>query len=202
VTFRDVAGYDAVKEAINEVIEFLRNPAKFRTQQLPRSERHLYTRRDLLDTIAVQLSGRAAEELAFGDQSTGAANDLAEATQTARRMVREWGMSEKLGPMAWGSPGAVLLGDDLVRRPDWSDATAHLVDDEVERILTEQDLRARQILGKHRAALEAVAHELVEHETVDGETVARLAAETIPTRPVSVATHHPAPRRPRRLGTV
>jgi cell division protease FtsH len=146
------------------------------TQQLPRVERHLYTRRYLLDMIAVQLSGRAAEELVFDDQSTGAANDLSEATQTARRMVREWGMSDKLGPMAWGAQGPVFLGQDLVHTRDYSDATAHLIDGEVERILTEQEARARATLHQHRGALAAVARQLVEHETLDGDTVAAIVA--------------------------
>jgi cell division protease FtsH len=150
------------------------------TQQLPRAERHLYTRRYLLDRIAVQLSGRAAEALVFGDHSTGAANDLAEATQTARRMVREWGMSDKLGPMAWGADGPVFLGQDLLHTRDYSDATAHLIDDEVERILTEQEARARSALQRHRGALVSVARALVEHETLDGDAVVALVAGSEP----------------------
>jgi cell division protease FtsH len=150
------------------------------TQQLPRAERHLYTRRYLLDRIAVQLSGRAAEALVFGDHSTGAANDLAEATQTARRMVREWGMSDRLGPMAWGADGPVFLGQDLLHTRDYSDATAHLIDDEVERILTEQEARARSALQRHRGALVSVARALVEHETLDGDAVVALVAGSEP----------------------
>lgn len=145
------------------------------TQQLPQGERHLYQRRYLLDMLAVQLAGRVAEELTFGDVSTGAANDLAEATQTARRMVSEWGMSARLGPMAWGAQGPVFLGEDLVHSRDFSEQTAHTIDEEVERILAEQDCRVRQLLGDQREALEAIAGALIEHETIDGATVAALA---------------------------
>jgi cell division protease FtsH len=151
------------------------------TQQLPQTERHLYGRPYLLDAIAVQLGGRAAEELVFGEPSTGAANDLAGATRTARHMVLEWGMTERLGPMAWSAEDTAIA-DHAGTGAVWSDETARLVDDEVARILDEQDARVRRALQDHRPALEAVARELIEHETVDGSTVARLVAETPPTR--------------------
>jgi cell division protease FtsH len=145
------------------------------TQQLPEAERHLSTRSYLLDAIAVQLAGRAAEDLVFGEPSTGAANDLGNATQLARHMVREWGRSERVGPMAWTAEDTELAA---VAGAAWSQETAHLVDGEVARILAEQDARVRAALQQHRAALDAVAHELVEHETVDGTTVSRLVAES------------------------
>jgi cell division protease FtsH len=149
------------------------------TQQLPQTERHLYSRSYLLDAIAVQLGGRAAEDMVFGDPSTGAANDLAGATRTARHMVMEWGMSDRLGPVAWTADGTALA--DPVGGA-WSDETARLVDDEVARILDEQDARVRRVLHDHRSALDAVARELIEHETVDGATVTRLVTETRPAR--------------------
>jgi cell division protease FtsH len=89
-------------------------------------------------------------------------------------MVREWGMSDRIGPMAWGSQGAVFLGEDLVHTRDYSDETARVIDEEVERILREEEDRARKVLGEYRAGLEAVARSLLEHETLDGEEVARL----------------------------
>jgi cell division protease FtsH len=151
------------------------------TQQLPQVERHLYSRSYLLDAIAVQLAGRAAEEMVFGEPSTGAANDLAGATRTARHMVLEWGMSERLGPMAWTAEDAAVA-DHAGNGTVWSAETARLVDDEVAHILDDQEARVRRVLREHRRALEVVAGELVEHETVDGVTVARLVDETPPVR--------------------
>jgi cell division protease FtsH len=145
------------------------------TQQLPLNERHLYERGYLLDTLAVHLGGRVAEELTCEDISTGAANDLSDATHLARQMVRLWGMSDRLGPTAWDANGQALEAE-LAARP-YSDETAHAIDTEVERLLVEQRARARQILGSHCAALEAVADALVEHETLSGDVVARLVDE-------------------------
>jgi cell division protease FtsH len=122
----------------------------------------------------VRLGGRIAEELVYGHQSTGAQNDLVGITELARKMVREWGMSDRIGPMAWGSQGAVFLGEDLVHTRDYSDDTARVIDEEVERILRQEEDRARKVLGEHRAGLEAVARALLEHETLDGEEVGRL----------------------------
>jgi cell division protease FtsH len=147
------------------------------TQQLPDAERHLYQRPLLEDALAVALGGRIAEELVFGTVSTGAQNDLVHATEVARRMVREWGMSSRLGPMAWGGQGAVFLGEDLVHTRDYSDDTARVIDEEVERILRDQQGRVRGLLRDHRSSLVAVAQALLEHETIDGAEVSRLADE-------------------------
>jgi cell division protease FtsH len=143
------------------------------TQQMPTNERHLYERQYLLDTMAVQLGGRTAEELLCDDISTGAANDLTTATQMARRMVTEWGMSDALGPMAW-EPQNPYATDGLAVGRECSERTADLVDSEVERILGEQRERARMLLGDHIDALAEVAEALVEHETLDGAAVARI----------------------------
>jgi ATP-dependent Zn protease len=89
-------------------------------------------------------------------------------------MVREWGMSDRVGPMAWGSQGQVFLGDDLMHSRDYSDDTARVIDEEVERVLREQDQRAEKLLMKHRKGLDLIARSLVEHETIDGAEVARL----------------------------
>jgi cell division protease FtsH len=163
------------------------------TQQLPRNERHLFDRRYLLDTLAVHLGGRVAEELTCDDISTGAANDLASATQMARRMVRDWGMSDALGPMAFGSPGSFGMDDTVA--PEWSAKTADVIDEEIARILREQEGRARALLSSHREALEDLARELVEHETLDAEAVRRIverhpATAPVPTTPADAATPH------------
>jgi cell division protease FtsH len=144
------------------------------TQQLPIEERHIYPREVIEDSLAVRMGGRAAELLVYGDLSTGASNDLVGNTELARKMVREWGMSEELGPMAWGSQGMVFLGEDLMHTRDYSEDTARVVDAEVSRILRRQEERAIELLSRHRGGLDAVARGLLERETLDGEEVGRL----------------------------
>jgi cell division protease FtsH len=148
------------------------------TQQLP-EERHLYRQDYIEDSLVVRMGGRIAEELVFGVISTGANNDLQGATELARKMVREWGMSARVGPMAWGSQGAVFLGDDLLHNREYSDETARVIDEEVERILREQEERCRQTLRHYRGGLDAVAQALLEHETIDGAEVRRLIDEAM-----------------------
>jgi cell division protease FtsH len=122
----------------------------------------------------VSLGGRIAEEQVFGVISTGANNDLQVATELSRKMVREWGMSKRIGPMAWGSQNQVFLGDDLMHTRDYSDETARIIDEEVERILREQEDRCRETLHRYRPALDAVAAELLEKETIDGSAVVQI----------------------------
>jgi cell division protease FtsH len=144
------------------------------TQQLPIEERHIYPREVIEDSLAVRMGGRAAELLVYGDLSTGASNDLVGNTELARKMVREWGMSEELGPMAWGSQGMVFLGEDLLHSRDYSEDTARVVDAEISRILRQQEERAIELLRRHRAGLDAVARALLERETLDGGEVGKL----------------------------
>ena len=139
-------------------------------------ERHIYRQDYIEDSLVVRMGGRIAEELVFGVISTGANNDLVGSTELARKMVREWGMSDRVGPMAWGSQGAVFLGDDLMHSRDYSDETARVIDEEVERILREQEDRCRETLTEHRHGLDLVARALLEHETIDGAEVYRLVA--------------------------
>jgi cell division protease FtsH len=149
------------------------------TQQLPMEERHIYPRDYVEDMLAVRMGGRVAEMLVYGDLSTGANNDLVGNTELARKMVREWGMSSRIGPMAWGSQGAVFLGEDLMHTRDYSDVTSRVIDEEVERILREQEERATVELQTHRGGLDAVAAALLEHETIDGAEVKRLVDQAI-----------------------
>ncbi|MDP9386543.1 MAG: ATP-dependent zinc metalloprotease FtsH [Actinomycetota bacterium] len=144
------------------------------TQQLPMEERHIYPLAYIEDTLAVRMGGRVAELLVYGDLSTGANNDLVGNTELARKMVREWGMSDRVGPMAWGSQGTVFLGEDLMHTRDYSDETSRVIDEEVEKILRAQETRARAELQKHRRGLDAVAVALLENETIDGAEVKRL----------------------------
>lgn len=147
------------------------------TQQLPLEERHIYPRDYIEDSLAVRMGGRVAELLVYGDLSTGANNDLVGNTELARKMVREWGMSDRVGPMAWGSQGAVFLGDDLMHTRDYSDETSRVIDEEVERILRVQEKRATEELTKYRKGLDALARALLEHETIDGAEVKRIVDE-------------------------
>ncbi len=170
------------------------------TQQLPMEERHIHPRQHIEDTLCVRMGGRAAELLVYGDLSTGASNDLVGNTELARKMVREWGMSDKIGPMAWGSQGQVFLGEDLMHTRDYSEHTSQVIDDEVEIILRAQEERALDVLARHRGGLDAVARALLDEETIDGETVGRLVdtaygrpvhaegVKTIP--PIFVASQH------------
>jgi cell division protease FtsH len=146
------------------------------TQQMP-EERHLHSQAYIEDSLCMRLGGRMSEDLVFGMVSTGAQNDLVVNTELARRMVREWGMSDRIGPMAWGSQGQVFLGDDLMHTRDYSDETARVIDEEVERILRVQEDRARELLTKHRRGLDLVAQALLERETIEGAEVSRLVQQ-------------------------
>jgi cell division protease FtsH len=144
------------------------------TQQLPIEERHTYWREYIEDALCVMMGGRCAEELIFGTLSTGGSNDLQRATEMARKMVREFGMSERVGPMAWGNGGEVFLGDDLMHTRDYSDVTSRVIDEEVERILRDQEARALRLLREHQHGLAAVAQALIQRETINGLEVARI----------------------------
>jgi cell division protease FtsH len=148
------------------------------TQQLPVEERQIRRRPELDDALAVRLAGRAAEELVFGVASTGGHDDLVAATDLARHMVREWGMSERLGHIAWGAQGPVFLGEELIHTRDYSDETAHIIDEEITRMLDEQAARAATELAGHRALLDAVAAALLDHETLDGADITRILTST------------------------
>ena len=151
------------------------------TWSLPQ-ERHTYSREYFEDLICKAMGGRVAEKIVYGHLNSGAANDLEQATGIARRMVREWGMSDKVGPMAWNSQQQVFLGEDLMTSGrEYSDSTARMLDEEISRILNEQEQRAHNLLTQHRAGLEAVAEKLLEEETIDGATVGRLIQESLDT---------------------
>ena len=144
------------------------------TMQLPTEERHIYRQDYIEDSLVVRMGGRIAEELVFEVVSTGANNDLVGATELARKMVREWGMSTRVGPMAWGSQGQVFLGEDLMQTRDYSDDTARVIDEEVERILRVAQESCRSVLTENRHGLDLVARALLEHETIEGTEVTRL----------------------------
>ena len=147
------------------------------TWSLP-EERHTYSREYFEDLICKAMGGRVAEKIVYGHLNSGAANDLEQATSIARRMVREWGMSDKVGPMAWNGQQQVFLGEDLMTSGrEYSDSTAQILDEETSRILHEQEQRALTLLTHHRKGLELVAEKLMEDETIDGATVERIVQE-------------------------
>jgi len=154
------------------------------TWTLP-AERHTYSREFFEDVICKAMGGRVAEMMVFGSLNSGAANDLEQATGIARRMVREWGMSDAVGPMAWSGQQQVFLGEDLMTSGrEYSDETARKIDEEIGRILLEQEKRARTMLEKHRQGLDLVAQSLLDNETIDGAMVSRLVQQGLgqPTR--------------------
>jgi cell division protease FtsH len=144
------------------------------TWSLPQ-ERHTYSKEYFEDTICKAMGGRVAEIVVFGHLNSGAANDLEQATGIARRMVREWGMSDRVGPQAWSGQQATFLGDDLMSSGrEYSEDTAKLLDEEISKLLTDQEQRAKDVLLRHRRGLELIAESLLEHETIDGPAVALL----------------------------
>jgi cell division protease FtsH len=157
------------------------------TLQLPSEDRYLRTRRELCDQLAVWLGGRAAEEVVFREMTTGGHNDLQHATEVARAMVSQYGMSEHLGPVALPTTTrARFLNGGAVERSDTvSEETARAIDREVKQLMIDAHERAVQILGQHRATLDAVVQLLLAREVVDGSEVRRLldaAAATPPLR--------------------
>jgi cell division protease FtsH len=140
------------------------------TEQLPVDERHLYPESYLYDSLNVRLGGRAAEVLVIGEASTGAANDLASATELATRMVAEFGMSPSLGPVGYAQQGPNYLGNQRLDRP-YAEATQRAIDEEVSRLVKEAEQRALELLSDHRDALDRLVDLLLEHETVDGSEV-------------------------------
>jgi cell division protease FtsH len=142
---------------------------------LPKEDRYFMTKPELLDKITGLLGGRVSEEIVFGEVSTGAHNDFQRATGIARRMVTEFGMSDKLGPLQFGQPqGQVFLGRDFHNEQNYSDAIAYEIDLEVQRFIKECYERARKILTKHREQLNLIANTLLDIETLDAEQIRSL----------------------------
>ena len=142
------------------------------TEQLPIDERHLYSEGYLKDSLAIRMGGRAAELVVLGETSTGAANDLAGATDLATRMVREFGMSPALGPVGFASGSPMYLGNEEVKSRPYAEATQRVIDKEVATLLREAEQRATATLTNHRHALDRLTELLLERETIDGTAVA------------------------------
>jgi cell division protease FtsH len=145
------------------------------TLTLPTEDKYLVTRSELVDELAMLLGGRTAEEMIFGDITTGDQNDIERATKVARQMVMEYGMSDKVGPMTLGhKQEQVFLGRDFVAEPNYSDEVAYMIDQEVRRLIDEAHDEARKILTDQRERLETIAKILIEKETVDKDELLEL----------------------------
>ncbi|MEX1093519.1 MAG: ATP-dependent zinc metalloprotease FtsH, partial [Acidimicrobiia bacterium] len=165
-------------DPVHKVTIVARGRSLGHTLALPTHDRYLIRRSELVDQLAMLLGGRTAEELIFADPTSGAANDIEKATQIARKMVMEYGMSDKLGPMQYGKAnGEVFLGRDYSRQQDYSDEVAAFIDEEVRKMINAAHEEARVILSHHQEAMERMVVELLEHETVDRERVAEIFSD-------------------------
>ncbi|MCP3982525.1 MAG: ATP-dependent zinc metalloprotease FtsH, partial [bacterium] len=166
------------------------------TQQLPEDDRHTYSKDYLASTIAVLMGGRVAEEITLDQLTTGAGNDFERATEMARKMVTEWGMSDKMGPLTFGKQEEqIFLGREISQHRDYSEATAVDIDSEVKRFVVEGYDAARRILEEKRDALERIAEALLEREVLEiGDVNALLKGEPLPERttPSDTATNESA----------
>jgi cell division protease FtsH len=142
------------------------------TMQLPQDERHNYSKTYLENNLAVLLGGRVAEELVFNQMTTGAGNDIERATKMARKMVCEWGMSETIGPLAFGGKGEeVFLGREFTQHKEYSEETARLIDEEVKKIVRDAYEKAKNLVQENIESLHNLAEALLERETLTGVEV-------------------------------
>ena len=162
-------------DSVHKVSVVSRGRAAGYTLKLPIEERHLFTKSHFLDEIAVALGGYAAEKLIFNELTTGASDDLHRATDVARSLVMNYGMSEKMGPVYWGEKGEmVFLGRDFGTERNYSEEVAKKIDAEVSKIMHTANKRAREILIKYRTALDKIANTLIEKETIEQEEFNKL----------------------------
>jgi cell division protease FtsH len=142
------------------------------TWSLPKEDQLNHGRLEMIDIITMTMAGRIAEEIVSGDISSGAAGDINQATNLARAMVCQWGMSDKLGMVQYGNDNDnVFIGRDMASRKDYSERTAQEIDEEVRRIITEAYNKSKHLLESHRDKLEIIANALLEYETLDGAQV-------------------------------
>ncbi len=178
-------------DPIHKVTIIPRGRAGGYTLSLPMEDRNYMRRSELTDQLAMMMGGRAAEELIFVDPTTGASNDIEKATEQARRMVMEYGMSDELGPMKYGKNSAeVFLGRDYSSRQDYSDEVAAAIDDEVRALLGQAHDEARRILDTHTDALHRLAERLIEVETLAADEIAAVLSDV----PKWEAMHGSSPR--------
>ena len=166
-------------DPIHKVTIIPRGRALGLTQQLPIDERHTYSRDYLLNSISILLGGRVAEELVIGQLTTGAGNDIERATEIARKMVCEWGMSDKLGPLNYGkNEEHIFLGREIARHRDFSEQTAQGIDEELKNLVGRCYSQARDIISRHISSLHALAKALLEKEVLDGLEIDAIIRDT------------------------
>jgi cell division protease FtsH len=183
-------------DPIHKVTIIPRGMALGLTQQLPIDEKHNYSREYLEDQIAILLGGRIAEELTIGSITTGAGNDLERATDLARRMVCEWGMSNAMGPLTFGKKEEqIFLGREISQHQDYSEDTALRIDQEVKRFVTDNYVRAQSVLSEHKQRLIDMADALLTRETLDAEQVKRICAGLPIDEPVASGSESAPPTR-------
>jgi cell division protease FtsH len=164
-------------DPVHKISIISRGQALGYTISLPTEDKFLTTRAELADTLAMTLGGRAAEEIIFGEITTGAANDLEKVTGTAKQMVMRFGMSEKLGPRTFGHDQSLpFLGREFSAEPDYSDEIAREIDDEIRRIVEEAHQTAKEVLSTRRADLDRLSRILLERETIEREQFEALLA--------------------------
>jgi cell division protease FtsH len=157
-------------DPVHKISVVSRGQALGYTISLPTEDKFLTTKAELEDSLAMTLGGRAAEEVVFGEITTGAANDLEKSTTVAKQMVMRYGMSEELGPRVLGHNQAMpFLGREFSQEPDYSEEVARQIDAEIRRIIEEAHERARQILRDHRDQLDRIATILIQRETIERE---------------------------------
>jgi cell division protease FtsH len=162
-------------DPLHKVTIIPRGPSLGSTMYLPTEDKYTHRKNELLDRLVMIMGGRVAEELVFGDVTNGARGDIGQATNIARRMVCEWGMSERLGMVEYGEhEDYVFLGRDMHKNRNYSEATAQEIDAEVSKLCNDAYGRAKELIGAHRAKLEAIAKALLVYETLDGDHVAEI----------------------------
>ena len=159
-------------EPLHKVTIIPRGPSLGSTMWLPEEDKYTNRKNELIAGLAVGMGGRVAEEIVFGDVTNGARGDIKQATAIARKMVCEWGMSEKMGMVEYGEhEDYVFLGRDISRARDYSEATAEQIDGEVRKLIDDAYQTATKVLTEHRDKLEAIAKALLEFETLDGAQI-------------------------------
>jgi len=166
-------------DPIHKVTIIPRGRALGVTQQLPIDDRHTYSKEYLIDNITILLGGRVAEEIVLKKSTTGAGNDIERATEIARKMICEWGMNEKLGPLSYGkNEEHIFLGKEIARHRDFSEKTAQEIDEELRNLINSCFKRAKEILTTNITTLHAIANALLEKESLDGQEIDHIIGKT------------------------
>ncbi|HOJ86065.1 MAG TPA: cell division protein FtsH, partial [Elusimicrobiales bacterium] len=157
-------------DPVHKISIIPRGPALGYTLQLPQEDKYLTSKSEILSKLSILLAGRASEEVVFGEITTGAGDDLSKATAYAQKMVMEFGMSEKIGPLSLKKDeNEVFLGRDIVKQHSYSNETAKNIDDEIKRIVNDAYYKAKSILMENKLILDKIVEKLMEKETINGE---------------------------------